>query len=107
MAKKSVASASKRQKKAPRPMNDQLVSEYLKRLEAALGQDEPFSAVFSELQKDVSVTQVEAVAIGSKFVSPMAASTSKAKAFERILKRHKNLMTFKLKQRAIGGRSAA
>lgn len=107
MAKKSVASASKRTKKAPRPMNDQLVSYYLSKLEAALGNDDEFMAVFSTLQNDSDFTQVEAVAVGSKFVAPMAASTPKAKAFERILKRHKNLLTFKLKQRAVGGRSAA
>lgn len=88
-------------------MNDQLVSDYLSKLETALGDDERFSAIFGELQSDSSVTQADAVAIGSKFVAPMAASTSKTKAFERILKRHKNLMAFKLKQRAIGGRSAA
>jgi hypothetical protein len=107
MAKKSVASASKRKTKAPRPMNEALVAEYLARLEAALGRDDEFAVVFSELQKNPSVMQAEAIAIGSKFVAPMAASTSKAKAFERILKRHRNLVTFKLKQRAIGGRSAA
>jgi hypothetical protein len=107
MAKKLVASASKRKKKAQPAMNIALVSDYHSKLEATLGNDEEFSRIFSKLQNDPAITQLEAVAIGSNFVAPMAASTSNARAFERICKRHKNLLTFKLKQRAIGGRSAA
>ncbi len=51
--------------------------------------------------------QAEAVAIASEFVVPLAASTSKKKAFETIWERHQNLLSFRLRRKAVGGRSAA
>lgn len=111
MARRSVESASKKSKgptkKARKTMDATKVADYATRLELSLGDEDDFMTVFGEMQRDQCVSQLEAVAIGSKFVAPMPASTSRAKALERILKRHKNLMSFKMKKRAVGGRSAA
>lgn len=103
---RKVASASKtgKPKKAQRPMNEDLIAAYVSRLEQALGDDERFLPIVDELS---NVAVSELVAIASKFVSPMAASSSKKSAIDRIKKRHENLMSFKRKQKAVGGRSAA
>lgn len=103
---KKVASASKRgkSKKAQKPMNENLITDYVARLEQALGDDEKFLPIIDELS---NVAVAELVAIASKFVAPMAASSSKKSALERIRKRHENLTSFKRKQKAVGGRSAA
>ena len=105
---KSVASASRRKKKRTRrQMNENVVMDYLAKLEAALGDDELFLPVFEDLKRDRAVQQPEAVAIASRFVAPTSASTSRGRALERVLRRHQSLVSFKLKQRAMGGRSAA
>jgi len=105
---KSVASASRtKRKRARQVMDETLVAGYLAKLEATLGDDEAFMSVFAEMKNDKAVRQVEAVGLASRFVSPMPASTTKAAALERILRRHKNIVGFDLKQRAVGGRSAA
>jgi len=88
-------------------MNEAVVADYLAKLEASLGDDKAFMRVFGAMIEDAAVRQVEAVGIVSRFVSPMAASTPKATALDRILRRHKNIVGFDRKQRAIGGRSAA
>jgi hypothetical protein len=88
-------------------MNEKVVTAYLAKLEASLGDDDAFMRVFDTLRADPEVRQVEAVGLAGRFVSPMAASTSKAKAFERILRRHQNIISFDRKQRAVRGRSAA
>lgn len=106
--RKSVVPASKTKQKRTRAAMDQTaVRKYLAELEASLGSDAEFMAIFARLEADKSIHQVEAVAIGSEFVAPMAASTPRGKVLERILKRHKNLNSFKQRQRAVGGRSAA
>lgn len=106
---KKVASASKKttRKRARPPMDQTRVDDYVIRLEANLGDDDAFMTTYERLQTDPELSVAAAVRIASKFVAPMAASTSKQKALERILKRHQNLMSFKRKQKAVGGRSAA
>ncbi|MFN3867728.1 MAG: hypothetical protein ACK4MF_01535 [Hyphomicrobiaceae bacterium] len=105
---RSVASASKsKSKKAQKKMNEAIVDRYLSELSSAVGQDEAFSSVFGRIKSDPAVTQVEAVALASRFVAPMAQSTPKKRALERIEARHESLSMFKNKQRAVGGRSAA
>jgi hypothetical protein len=106
MGKKAVVSASKKgkPKKARKRMTEDQISDYVARLEKALGDDEKFLPIMDELN---SAAVAELVAIASKFVSPMAASSSKKSAVERIMKRHQNLLSFKRKQKAVGGRSAA
>jgi hypothetical protein len=88
-------------------MDEAVVAAYLAKLEATLGDDEAFMGVFTELKSDKAVRQVEAVGLASRFVSPTPSSTTKAAALDRILRRHKNIVGFDLKQRAVGGRSAA
>lgn len=83
-----------------------VVDVYLTRLSDALGKDD-FAALFDELSADSAVGQPEAIEIASKFVSPVSRSTSKDKALESVLRRHKSLMSFKLKRQAMRGRSAA
>lgn len=88
-------------------MNEAIVRDYLVKLEAALGDDKAFIRLFEAMTGDPEVRQTEALGIVAGFVSPMAASTTKAAAFERILRRHKNIVGFDRKQRAVRGRSAA
>lgn len=103
---RKVASASKKgkPKKARKRMTEDQIADYVSRLEKALGDDEKFMPIVDELS---NAAVAELVLIASKFVSPMAASSSKKSAMERILKRHQNLVSFKRKQKAVGGRSAA
>jgi DNA repair ATPase RecN len=103
---KRVASASRKakSKKAQKSMNEQQVADYVSRLEKALGDDDKFLPIIDELS---NVAVAELVAIASKFVAPMPASSTKKSALDRIRKRHENLTSFKRKQKAVGGRSAA
>ena len=104
---RKVASASKKGKPKTarkKKMTKDQIAAYVSRLEGALGDDEKFLPILDELS---SVAAAELVAIASEFVSPMAASSTKKSAMERILKRHQNLTSFKRKQKAVGGRSAA
>ncbi len=106
---KSVASASPKpaRKKGRGLMNDKLVKAYASQVSAALG-DSAFEELFSRLKDDAEVRQDEAVAIaGILLDAPVAPSTTRGAALGRILKLHNSLATFKLKQRAVGGRSAA
>jgi hypothetical protein len=105
----SVASASREvtKKRTAAMINETIVSTYAARLEAALGDDRSFLPIFEALKTDPCVSQVEAVALASRFVAKTAESTPRAKALERVLKRHTSLASFKLKQRAMAGRSAA
>ena len=107
--RKLVASASgqKRKKRTPAMINESLVASYVTKLTKALGDDRSFMSVFRALEADIDVRQAEAVAISSAFVAHTADSTSRARALERVLRRHENLASFKLKQRAMAGRSAA
>jgi hypothetical protein len=108
-SKKSVASALPKaaRKKGRGPMNDKLVKEYATQLSAALGSS-PFEELFARLKDDPAVRQDEAVAITSLLLeAQVAPSTGRGAALGRILKLHNSLTTFKLKQRAVGGRSAA
>ena len=111
MAKKTskVASASGNitTKRTSAMINEQIVSNYLARLQAALGDDRAFLPIYERLLTDPLVQQPEAVALASQFVAKTADSTARSKALERILKRHMSLASFKLKQRAMAGRSAA
>ena len=87
--------------------NEALVSDYLAKLEKALGDDRAFAPIFEHLKADPKVQQAEAVALASRFVAKTADSTARSKALDRVYKRHASLASFKLKQRAMAGRSAA
>jgi hypothetical protein len=109
MSKYKVASASRTtsRKRTPVMINDTIVVTYLAKLEAALGDDARFVPIFEALKADPQVQQIEAVAIASQFVARTPESTAKSKALEKVWRRHSALATFKLKQRAMAGRSAA
>ena len=107
-SKSTVVSASRdKPKRRTAVINEAIVSTYLTKLEAALGDDRAFLPVFEALKSDPQVQQPEAVALATKFVAKTAESTARAKALERVLKRHAALASFRLKQRAMAGRSAA
>jgi hypothetical protein len=104
-----VVSASKgRPKKGAAPMNQKLVESYLKRLEAALGNDAAFGPLFRDLEADKCVTKLEAVELATRFMGPTPLSTSRPKALQRVLQRHQKIMDFKKASESIrGGQSAA
>jgi hypothetical protein len=107
-SKSTVVSASQdKPKRRATVINENIVLTYLSKLEAALGDDRAFPHVFEALKSDPDVHQAEAVALASKFVAKTAESTARGKALERVWKRHAALASFKLKQRAMAGRSAA
>jgi hypothetical protein len=93
-------------KKVSTSMDDRLVSDYVKRLEAALGDDAKFESLLSELSGDTRIQRGEAVAIASQFYKQTAKDTSRPKALERIRERQDKLMKFK-RQPSTAGRPAA
>jgi hypothetical protein len=102
-----VASASRSNRRgSAASMPTGLVSDYLKRLETALGDDKDFKTVFEELRNDQRITQHEAVTIASNFSGRTPPSTSRQKALARIWERHQKLMDFK-KRPSTAGRPAA
>lgn len=101
------ASHKKAKRRSPAVFNEAVVADYLAKLEAALGDDRAFVPVFEHLKADPLVQQAEAVALASRFVAKTAESTARSKALERVFKRHASLASFRLKQRAMAGRSAA
>ncbi len=109
-SKLPVASASPqtgRKKKMHGPINHALIDRYAADLKKALG-GSAFDAVFLRLKDDKEIQQAEAVAIASVLLeAKVSDSTARGTALGRILKLHNSLLTFKLKQRAVGGRSAA
>lgn len=84
---------------------DDLVIRYKEKLEAALGDDEKFTAIYSELCANPAVRKPEIIAL-AKQMSGGSARTQDA-ALKKIWNRHQSLMMFKAKSRATGGRSAA
>ena len=94
-------------KASTEPLNhDKLVADTAKRLRDLLGQD-GFGPLLRDIVKNKSVRPADMVAIAAAMDSELPAKTSKKKTAERLLSRHKSLATFKAKQRAMPGRSAA
>ena len=84
-------------------VGDQLVDAYLDRLEEVLGDEQKFPAVYDALTADKRIAQPEAVELASRFLAPIAKSTSRPKALRRVLYRHEKL----LKSRAVSASMAA
>jgi hypothetical protein len=84
-------------------MGHQLVDAYLDRLEEVLGDEQKFSAVYEALTADKRIAQAEAVELASRFLAPIAKSTSRPKALRRVLYRHEKL----LESRAVSASMAA
>jgi hypothetical protein len=75
-----------------RAVDHQLVDTYLGRLEEVLGDEQKFEAVYEALTADRRIAQPEAVELASRFLAPMAKSTSRPKALRRVLYRHEKLL---------------
>lgn len=105
-APKSKGASKGKGKKGAAPVDDHLVDDYVKRLEAALGDDAKFEPLLQELQADERVGQVKAVAIASQFYGQTRKGTTRPKALERVRARQAKLMKFK-RQPSTSGRPAA
>jgi len=103
---KGASKGKSKGKKGAAPVDDRLVDDYVKRLEAALGDDGKFEPLLQELQADERVGQAEAVAIASQFYGQTRKSTTRPKALDRVRERQIKLMKFK-QQPSTSGRSAA
>ena len=107
-ANRPVASASPRKADngAAEMDSKYLVTDYLQRLETALGDDTLFRPLFRELCADKRITKLEAVELASLFLAPTPPSTSRPKALQRVLYRHEKLMESRAASASIGGRAA-
>jgi hypothetical protein len=106
-AVRSIASAPRRQKAtdAAPVDSERLIACYVKRLQAALGNDEIFRALHGELGADRRVTKTSMVEIVSRFFVPMPAGTTRPMALRKILDRHQKLMASRAASASIGGRA--
>lgn len=102
------ATSAKRSTKKGRAaqVRDDLVLHYQQAVEASLGEEEKFAAVYNDLASNVNMGKSELSAL-AKQVAGGAAARSKADALKKISSMHQSLLTFKAKSRATGGRSAA
>jgi hypothetical protein len=90
----------------PVPPDPNLVGNYVARLNAAFEDSKAFQTVFEEMKKDRAVKINEAHEIALKFADHQKRGT-KAKAFERIWKKHEYYMDSFAAAKAMGGKSAA
>lgn len=86
-------------------VRDDLVVHYKERLEAALGDEEKFSAVYNDLRANTAIRKPEILALARQMTGG-GARTDDA-ALKKIWNRHRSLVVFNAKARATGGRSAA
>jgi hypothetical protein len=75
-------------------LNQTLVDQYASQLAAALGNDGTFMAIYARLKSDKGSKKPEMAALANQFNGPVAPSTTKIKALERILSRHRKLTEF-------------
>ncbi len=85
-------------------MDHELVEAYLAKLEKALGDEKQFPLVYEALTADKSVAQPEAVELASRFLAPIAKSTSRPKALRRVLYRHEKLLESRAASASIAAR---
>jgi hypothetical protein len=86
-------------------LRDDLIIHYRDRLEAALGDEEKFAAIYNDLRADTAVGKPEIIVLAHQMTGS-GARTQDA-ALKKIWNRHQSLVVFKAKSRATGGRSAA
>src|SRR5215470_6315266 len=84
---------------------DDLIVHYRDKLEAALGDEEKFAAIYNDLRANTAVGKPEMIVL-AKQMTGSGARTQDA-ALKKIWNRHQSLVVFKAKSRATGGRSAA
>ncbi len=83
-----------------------LIEDYLQKLETSLGSDPAFRVVLSSLEADQRIGRTEAADLASRFFGPVAPSTSRPKALQRILLRHQKLLDARAAAATIGGKAA-
>jgi len=86
-------------------LRDDLVVHYRDKLEAALGDEEKFAAIYNDLRANTAVGKPEIIVLANQMTGS-GARTQDA-ALKKIWNRHQSLIVFKAKSRATGGRSAA
>jgi hypothetical protein len=91
--------------KAASPIRDDLVAEYKRLLEEALGESERFGTTYRELSSDSAMGKAELCMLAKEMTG--ISGRSKAEALKKIWSRHRSLVAFKAKSNATGGRSAA
>jgi hypothetical protein len=84
---------------------DDLIVHYKDKLEAALGDEEKFAAIYNDLRANTAVGKPEIIVLANQMTGS-GARTQDA-ALKKIWNRHQSLVVFKAKSRATGGRSAA
>jgi hypothetical protein len=80
------------------------VETYLAELEKALGDEKKFRPLYEALLGDKRVGQAEAVELSSRFLGPIAKSTSRPKALRRVLYRHEKLLESRAASASIAAR---
>jgi hypothetical protein len=80
---------------------DKYVDQYVTRLEAALGDQDNFKAVFEELRADAAIKRNEAIALAKE------TARSRDHALKLIMARHTALLGSRARQKATKGRTAA
>lgn len=83
------------------------VDDYVLELKAAIHHEGAFEKVFQALKADKGMHQPEIAEIASRVAFPMAKSTKRHIALDRILKQHENSLTLGAKMDAQRGKSAA
>lgn len=91
--------------KSKKPVDQEAIASYLRRLETALGDADGFRELYSELARDRAVGLAEAKAIARAFAG--TPGKSKKDALETILRRHTQLLGVQAHLKANAGRSAA
>jgi hypothetical protein len=86
-------------------LRDDLIAHYKDKLEAALGDEEKFAAIYNDLRANPAVGKAEITALANQMTGS-GARTQDA-ALKKIWNRHQSLVMFKAKSRATGRRSAA
>ncbi len=105
MRTEAAASRRSTKKRNAADVRADLVAHYKEKLEAALGDEEKFTAIYNDLRANTAIGKPEATAL-AKQMTGSGARTQDA-ALKKIWSRHKSLVVFKAKSRATGGRSAA
>jgi hypothetical protein len=104
VAKLNAPIGRSRTKRMNIPPREDLVRQYVARLEAQLGEDE-FQKVFRELSDESVLTTGEVLAIARAFTGDKPRTAPKA--LQAIWNRHRTLLGFKAKSASRAGRSAA
>jgi hypothetical protein len=86
-------------------LRDDLIVDYKDKLEAALGDEEKFTAIYNELRANTAMGKAEMIALANQMTGSGARTQDAAS--KKIWNRHQSLVVFKAKSRATGGRSAA